>query len=221
MTFPGTKDDWRPWAAERGREVKTALAFLTRLPFVAAAAPADMEGAPPDAAQASSRRQAGRFHSPALRSARSAPSFTRWRTSSACRRGRRRRSPSPPRSPSPARCTKTGWLTPPTALAAGGRASKNSPSCATAGSALTASARFVVAPSARRFARKPRRSGAVAAALIAAHAAGRTVMPALMFFLAPARSDGLSIPPARHPRPNVAAGAVLALIFCCCVSASR
>jgi adenosylcobinamide-GDP ribazoletransferase len=37
MTFPGSRDDWRPWVAERAGEIRTALAFATRVPFAGAA----------------------------------------------------------------------------------------------------------------------------------------------------------------------------------------
>ena len=32
MTIRGTWDDWAPWLAERGGELKTSVVFLTRLP---------------------------------------------------------------------------------------------------------------------------------------------------------------------------------------------
>jgi adenosylcobinamide-GDP ribazoletransferase len=54
--------------------------------------------------------------------------------------------------------------------------------------------------------------GAVAAALIAAHAAARAAMPVAMFFLAPARSDGLSFAAGAPSAARVAAGTGLAAI---------
>ena len=54
--------------------------------------------------------------------------------------------------------------------------------------------------------------GAVAAALIAAHAAARAAMPVAMFFLAPARSDGLSFAAGAPSATRVAAGTGLAAI---------
>jgi adenosylcobinamide-GDP ribazoletransferase len=54
--------------------------------------------------------------------------------------------------------------------------------------------------------------GAVAAALIAAHAAARAVIPVTMFFLAPARSDGLSFAAGAPSAPRVAAGIGIAVV---------
>jgi adenosylcobinamide-GDP ribazoletransferase len=50
-------------------------------------------------------------------------------------------------------------------------------------------------------------------ALIASHGAARATMPALMFLLPPARSDGLSFDAGRPPQESVAAAAVLALLI--------
>lgn len=58
---------------------------------------------------------------------------------------------------------------------------------------------------------------AVALALIAAHGAARAVLPAFMFFVPPARSDGLAADAGQPPRESVAAAALLGLlllIFC-------
>jgi adenosylcobinamide-GDP ribazoletransferase len=44
-------DDWRPWAAERSRELKTAFEFLTRIPLARAATGGEI--VPADLAQAS------------------------------------------------------------------------------------------------------------------------------------------------------------------------
>jgi adenosylcobinamide-GDP ribazoletransferase len=58
---------------------------------------------------------------------------------------------------------------------------------------------------------------AVVWALIAAHAAARATMPALMLLLPPARSDGLSFDAGRPPGEAVAAAAVigfLIVVFC-------
>jgi adenosylcobinamide-GDP ribazoletransferase len=60
-------------------------------------------------------------------------------------------------------------------------------------------------------------AGPVAAALIAAHGAGRAVMPAFMAFLPPARRDGLSAGAGQPPLGSVAAAAVLGvaiLVLC-------
>jgi adenosylcobinamide-GDP ribazoletransferase len=54
--------------------------------------------------------------------------------------------------------------------------------------------------------------GQVAAALIAAHGAGRAVLPVFMFFVPPARGDGLSAGAGQPPRESVAAAAVLGLL---------
>jgi adenosylcobinamide-GDP ribazoletransferase len=51
--------------------------------------------------------------------------------------------------------------------------------------------------------------GAVALALIAAHAAGRAVLPACMRFIPPARSEGLSAAAGRPPALGVAAALLL------------
>jgi len=60
-------------------------------------------------------------------------------------------------------------------------------------------------------------AGAVAAALIAAHAAARAAMPAVMFWLPAARSDGLSFAAGRPPGVSTAVAALLGfltLAFC-------
>jgi len=54
---------------------------------------------------------------------------------------------------------------------------------------------------------------ALAAALIGAHAAARAVLPLLMFFLPPARSDGLSHAAGAPTRESAAAGAVLGFLI--------
>ena len=56
-------------------------------------------------------------------------------------------------------------------------------------------------------------AGPVMAALIAAHAAGRAVMPAFMTLLPPARSDGLSAGVGQPPSGSVAAAAVLGVVI--------
>ncbi len=53
--------------------------------------------------------------------------------------------------------------------------------------------------------------GAVAAALIASHTAGRAAVPLLMFFVGPARSDGLSYGAGRPAPAGVLAAAVIGL----------
>jgi adenosylcobinamide-GDP ribazoletransferase len=50
-------------------------------------------------------------------------------------------------------------------------------------------------------------------ALIAAHAAARATMPALMFLLPPARSDGLSFDAGQPPSDGTAAAAVLGFVI--------
>ncbi len=55
--------------------------------------------------------------------------------------------------------------------------------------------------------------GPVAAALLAAHGAGRAVMPVFMALLPPARSDGLSAGAGRPPSGGVAAAAVLGILI--------
>jgi adenosylcobinamide-GDP ribazoletransferase len=56
-------------------------------------------------------------------------------------------------------------------------------------------------------------TGLVAAALIGAHAAGRAAMPAMMFFVPPARSDGLSHAAGKPPAASVAVAALLGLLI--------
>jgi adenosylcobinamide-GDP ribazoletransferase len=55
--------------------------------------------------------------------------------------------------------------------------------------------------------------GAVATALIAAHAAARAAMPAVMFLLLPARGDGLAFEAGAPEASRVLTGAVLAVII--------
>ncbi|MGH7247927.1 MAG: adenosylcobinamide-GDP ribazoletransferase, partial [Pseudomonadota bacterium] len=60
-------------------------------------------------------------------------------------------------------------------------------------------------------------SAMVVPALLAAHGAARAIMPAFMFFVPPARRDGLSSSAGRPPRESVIAAAVLGvliLLFC-------
>jgi adenosylcobinamide-GDP ribazoletransferase len=56
-------------------------------------------------------------------------------------------------------------------------------------------------------------TGPVTAALIAAHAAGRAVMPAFMALLPPARGDGLSASAGQPPFGSAAAAAVLGVVI--------
>jgi len=53
----------------------------------------------------------------------------------------------------------------------------------------------------------------VVPALIAAHGAARAVLPVFMFFVPPARSDGLSANAGQPPRESVAAAAVLGILI--------
>ena len=53
----------------------------------------------------------------------------------------------------------------------------------------------------------------VAAALIAAHAGARATMPLLMFFVPPARKDGLSFDAGRPSNERVAAAAILGVLI--------
>ena len=53
----------------------------------------------------------------------------------------------------------------------------------------------------------------VVPALIAAHGAARAILPVFMFFVPPARSDGLSFAAGRPPRESVAAAAVLGVLI--------
>jgi adenosylcobinamide-GDP ribazoletransferase len=55
-------------------------------------------------------------------------------------------------------------------------------------------------------------TAAVIWALIAAHTGARAMMPLMMFFVAPARSDGLSFAAGRPPLESAAAAAVLGLL---------
>jgi len=55
--------------------------------------------------------------------------------------------------------------------------------------------------------------GMVAAALIAAHAAARATMPVVMFFVPPARRDGLSYVAGQPSAARVAIAALLAVVI--------
>ena len=55
--------------------------------------------------------------------------------------------------------------------------------------------------------------GLVAAALIASHAAARAIMPALMFFLPPARNDGLSFSAGAPSVERTGAALVIAIVI--------
>jgi adenosylcobinamide-GDP ribazoletransferase len=56
-------------------------------------------------------------------------------------------------------------------------------------------------------------TGLVAAALIAAHGAARAAMPVFMFFVPPARRDGLSSDVGRPPETQVAVAAALGILI--------
>ena len=56
-------------------------------------------------------------------------------------------------------------------------------------------------------------SAAAVWALLAAHGAARAAMPLLMFFVAPARSDGLSFTAGRPSAENTAAAAIIGLLI--------
>jgi adenosylcobinamide-GDP ribazoletransferase len=56
-------------------------------------------------------------------------------------------------------------------------------------------------------------STSVVLALIAAHGAGRAAMPVFMFFVPPARTDGLSFAAGQPPHESVAAAAVLGVLI--------
>lgn len=56
-------------------------------------------------------------------------------------------------------------------------------------------------------------AGPVTAALIAAHATGRAVMPAFMVLLPPARHDGLSASAGKPPLGSVAAAAIIGVVI--------
>ena len=109
------------------RDLADALRFFTRLPLPA----------PPDAGS-TSIASPGPCLSLARSSASPASSRLRRPRRSACRPSSAPRSLSPRSSPQPARCTRTGSPTSPTALAAARPGSASSPSCATAASAPTA-----------------------------------------------------------------------------------
>jgi adenosylcobinamide-GDP ribazoletransferase len=56
-------------------------------------------------------------------------------------------------------------------------------------------------------------SSLVLAALIAAHGAGRAILPVFMYFVPPARQEGLSASAGQPPRDNVIAAAVLGIVI--------
>ena len=208
MTIRGTWDDWAPWLKDRLGELKTSVAFLTRLPLprtlppgpdIAPAALAQASWAFPLAGLAVGAiaalvyALADRLAIPAWPAAALAVAITLAVTG----------------------CLHEDGLAD-TADGFGGgktaerkldimRDSRIGPygACALALSILL-------------------RTGAVAsladtgllfAALIAAHAGARAVLPAVMFFVPPARSDGLSFTAGRPPAAGAAIGAVLGFVI--------
>ena len=213
MTMPGRSDDWRPWAAERGREVKAALSFLTRLPFVHVAPAGDADTAAPDPAPPALALASWAFPLAGI----AVGGIGAIVYAIAYKLGL------PPWSAAALTVAATLAVTgalhedglADTADGFGGGGTREQKLAIMRDSrigsygvcALILS--LLIRAAALASLAEP---GAVAAALIAAHTAARTVMPALMFFLAPARSDGLSFTAGAPPAASVATGAALALI---------
>lgn len=211
MTMPGGRDDWRPWAAERGRDVKAALAFLTRLPL-ARVAPAAGAGEPDAAAPVLALASwafplvgivvggigaivyaiAHKLGLPPWPAAALAVAATLAATGALHEDG--------------LADTADGF---------GGGATREQKLAIMRDSrigsygvcALILS--ILIRAAALASLAEP---GAVAAALIASHTAARAVMPAMMFLLAPARSDGLSFAAGAPPATSVVAGLALAFV---------
>jgi adenosylcobinamide-GDP ribazoletransferase len=209
MTMPGTSDNWRPWAAERAREVKVALAFLTRLPFTRI----EPAGTPPDAAQPTLAQASWAF--PLAGIAVGAIGAVVYAIA--------HRLGLPPWPAAALTVAATLAVTgalhedglADTADGFGGGQTREQKLAIMRDSrigsygvcALLVS--ILLRAAALASLAEP---GAVAAALIAAHAGARAAMPALMFFLPPARSDGLSFTAGAPSIARVAAGAALALV---------
>jgi adenosylcobinamide-GDP ribazoletransferase len=204
MTIPGTREDWRPWLAERAGELGTSVAFLTRVPFARAGsgsgggslAPAvwafPLAGVMVGAIGALVYALAHWFGLPPWPAAALAVAATLAVTGALHEDG--------------LADTADGF---------GGGATREQKldimRDARIGSygvcALILS--LLLRAGALASLADP---GTVAAALIGAHAAGRVAMPVAMFFLNPARGDGLSFAAGTPTAARVVAGIGLAAI---------
>jgi adenosylcobinamide-GDP ribazoletransferase len=203
MMIPGTRDDWRPWLAERRGELWTSVVFLTRIPF-AHAGPAD-----------------GGALAPAVWAFPLAGVIVGVIGAVVYALAHRLGLPPWPAAVLTVAATlaATGALhedgLADTADGFGGGATREQKldimrdaHIGTYGVCALILSLLLRAGALANLADP----GAVAAALIAAHAAARAVMPVAMFFLAPARSDGLSFAAGTPSAARVAAGIGLAAV---------
>jgi adenosylcobinamide-GDP ribazoletransferase len=208
MSTPNFSDDWRPWAAERLRELQAAIMFLTRIPLVRARPQSAAEATPPTLAQASWAfplagvlvgvvgaivyALAHRLGLPPWPAAALTVAATLAVTGALHEDGFADTADgfgggqTPEQKLAIMRDTRIGTYG----------------ACALMLSLMLRAAALASLAS----------PGAVAAALIAAHAGARAAMPAVMYFLPPARGDGLSFAAGAPSIGRVAAAAVLALI---------
>jgi adenosylcobinamide-GDP ribazoletransferase len=204
--IPRTPDDWMSWAAERGREIVTAVAFSTRLPLArvvpAEASAADLAaaiwalplaGVLVGAIGAVVYAVAHRLGVPAWPAAALTIAATLALTG----------------------CLHEDGLAD-TADGFGGGATRerkleimrDSRIGAYGVCALVVS--ILIRTGILASLADP---GWVAWALIAAHGAGRATLPVLMFLVGPARADGLSVTAGQPPREQAIAGAVLGVLI--------
>jgi adenosylcobinamide-GDP ribazoletransferase len=203
MTIRGTWDDWAPWLAERGGELKTSVVFLTRLPLPRALpiggldiAPAawafPLAGIAVGAIGAVVYAVADRLAIPAWPAAALAVAATIAVTG----------------------CLHEDGLADTADGYGGGKSADRKldimrdSRIGTYGACALALSLLIRASALASLA-DPR---LVAAALIATHAAARATMPLFMFLVPPARSDGLSYEAGRPPESHVAVAAVLGII---------
>ena len=192
------------WLADCANDLKASIAFLTRLP-VASATPV---------AGADIARAAWAFPLAGVLVALIAAVVYAVAHKIGSPPGSRRRLRSPPRSRSPAACTRTASPTPSTVSAAARRASASSRSCATAASAPTASARLTLSILLRVSAIASLGDPIVVLwALIAAHGGARAAMPVFMALVPPARRDGLAFAAGRPSGDRVITASVLGILI--------
>jgi len=206
--IPGTWDEWAPWLAERARELKTAVVFSTRLPLpraepigVAAGEPAPiaqavwalpLAGVLVGVMSAVVYALAHRLGLPPWPAAALAMAATLAATG----------------------CLHEDGLAD-TADGFGGGATREhkldimrEPRIGTYGVCALALSILLRAGVVANLAD----AGLVAAALIAAHGAARATLPIVMFYVPPARSDGLSFTAGRPDGAQAAAAAILGFL---------
>jgi adenosylcobinamide-GDP ribazoletransferase len=204
MTIRGTWDDWAPWLAERGGELKTSVVFLTRLPLPRALPIGGLDIAPAvwafplagfavGAIGAVVYAVADRLAIPAWPAAALAVAATMAVTG----------------------CLHEDGLADTADGFGGGKSADRKldimrdsrigtyGACALALSILLRTSALASLAD----------TGLVVAALIAAHAAARATLPVVMFFVPQARSDGLSFAAGRPQAAGAAVGAALAFLI--------